>query len=247
MNRRSGTCEHRQDDSHRPCRGELAEERPRGIEAAEEERGEDRQPQRDENPGDMLQGQAIYCRNSHGGQGPAACHRTDAAFLHEEILMRWTTTFLALAVTFCALSAYAGGSPSGLPPAGYDKARDPAADLAAAIPQAQRENKRILLEVGGEWCVYCRILNKVVHEDERLAKRLQGDFIVIKVNFSDDVKNEAFLSRYPEIPSYPHLFLLEADGTFLLSESPDLFMDEDKYVPDKILEFLEKWAPKAKA
>ena len=84
----------------------------------------------------------------------------------------------------------------------------------------------------------------MVHEDERLAKRLADDFIVVKVNFSSDVKNEAFLSRYPTIPSYPHLFVLETDGTFLLSETPDSFMDHDKYVADKILAFLETWAPK---
>ncbi len=157
--------------------------------------------------------------------------------------MRRKTALLTLAVSFYLFAAHAG-APSKLPPAGYDKTRDPAADLTAAIPRAQRENKRILLEVGGEWCVYCRLLNKVIHEDERLVKRLEDDFIVIKVNFSEDVKNEAFLSRYPTIPSYPHLFVLETDGTFLLSETPDSFMDKDKYVADKILAFLETWAPK---
>ena len=157
--------------------------------------------------------------------------------------MRRMATLLTLAVSFCSFTALAG-TPSKLPPAGYDKSRDPAADLAAAIPQAHKENKRILLEVGGEWCVYCRLLNKVIHADERLVKRLDDDFIVIKVNFSDDVKNEAFLSRYPPIPSYPHLFVVETGGTFLLSASPDSFMEKDKYVADKILAFLEKWAPK---
>jgi thioredoxin-related protein len=159
--------------------------------------------------------------------------------------MRWKTVLLTLAVSLGSLAAQAG-DPSKFPPAGYDKTRDPAADLAAAIPQAQRENKRILLEVGGEWCVYCRILNKVIHEDERLIKRLDDGFITVKVNFSDDVRNEPFLSRYPKIPSYPHLFVLETDGTFLLSQTPDDFMDQDRYVPDKVLAFLEKWVPKNK-
>lgn len=140
--------------------------------------------------------------------------------------------------------AVAAGDSSKLPPAGYDESRDPATDLKAAVAQAQRENKRILLEVGGEWCIYCRILNKVIHDDERLTQRLRDGFVVVKVNFSDKVKNEAFLSRYPQIPSYPHLFLLESDGALLLSQTPDDFMKDDKYVPDLILAFLEKWEPK---
>lgn len=163
--------------------------------------------------------------------------------------MKRTRILLVLSALLLTLAATAGaagaeGGSSKLPPAGYDESRDPAADLKAAVAQAQRENKRILLEVGGEWCVYCRILNKVIHDDERLTQRLRDGFVVVKVNFSEKVKNEAFLSRYPQIPSYPHLFLLESDGALLLSQTPDDFMKDDKYVPDLILAFLEKWEPK---
>jgi|SRR6185369_2095995 len=146
------------------------------------------------------------------------------------------------AVLWVLLTAAA---PSRLPPAGYDPSRDPAADLKAAISQAQKEHKRILLEVGGEWCVYCRLLNKTIHENQQLLSRLESNFIVLKVNFSDEVKNEAFLSRYPKIPSYPHLFVLDEDGKLLLSQTPDDFLKNDKYVADLMLAFVEKWGPKA--
>ena len=160
--------------------------------------------------------------------------------------MRWKTTTLALSALLWTAAAF-GAPPASLPPAGYDKTRDPAADLKAAVAQAKQENKRILLEVGGEWCVFCRLLNKVIHDDERLTRRLHDSFVVVKVNFSPDVRNEVFLSQYPKIPSYPHLFLLESDGSLLLSHNPDAFMSGDGYVPDLILAFLEKWAPKDKA
>ena len=156
----------------------------------------------------------------------------------------WVLSAMLLTLAATAWAAGAEGGSSQLPPAGYDESRDPAADLKAAVARAQRENKRILLEVGGEWCIYCRLLNKVIHDDERLTQRLRDGFVVVKVNFSDRVKNEAFLSRYPQIPSYPHLFLLESDGALLLSQTPDDFMKDDKYVPDLILAFLEKWEPK---
>jgi|SRR6185295_2667784 len=158
--------------------------------------------------------------------------------------MKWKSTTLALSAFLWTVTAALAGGPSNLPPAGYDKARDPAADLKAAVAQARQENKRILLEVGGEWCIYCRLLNKVIHDDERLTRRLHEDFVVIKVNFSPDVPNEAFLSQYPKIPSYPHIFVVDVDGKLLLSQTPDEFMNGDQYVPDLILAFLEKWAPK---
>jgi hypothetical protein len=33
-------------------------------------------------------------------------------------------------------------------------------------------------------------------------------------------------------------------GALLLSQAPDDFLKDDKYVPDLILAFLEKWEPK---
>jgi thioredoxin-related protein len=158
--------------------------------------------------------------------------------------MRRKAPLALLALVWTVLSA---AGPSKLPPAGYDPSRDPAADLKAAVSQARQENKRILLEVGGEWCIYCRILNKMILDNEKLDRSLHDRFVVVKVNFSGEVKNEAFLSQYPKIPSYPHLFVLDKDGKFLLSQTPDDFMQGDKYVPDLLLAFLEKWGPPAGA
>jgi thioredoxin-related protein len=159
--------------------------------------------------------------------------------------MKWKTMSLALSALLWTAAAF-GAPPANLPPAGYDKTRDPAADLRAAVVQAQQENKRILIEVGGEWCIFCRLLNKTIHDDERLTRRLDASFIVLKVNFSPDVRNEAFLSKFPQIQSYPHLFVLDSDGSLLLSHNPDALMNGNKYAPDLILAFLEKWAPQDK-
>jgi thioredoxin-related protein len=160
--------------------------------------------------------------------------------------MKRKTTMLALSAVLWTAAAF-GAPPKNLPPAGYDETRDPAADLRAAVAKATKENKRILIEVGGEWCGYCRLLNKTMHDDARITRRLDDSFILLKVNFSPDMTNEAFLSQYPAIRSYPHLFVLDSDGTLLLSHNPDSLMNGDKYAPDKILAFLEKWAPKARS
>jgi hypothetical protein len=37
----------------------------------------------------------------------------------------------------------------------FDPARDPAEDIRAAIAEAQRTQKRIILYVGGPWCPFC--------------------------------------------------------------------------------------------
>ena len=54
----------------------------------------------------------------------------------------------------------------------YDEARDPAKDLQAAIGQAQKAHKRILLEVGGDWCMYCNIMDETFDGHPNLKRLL---------------------------------------------------------------------------
>jgi hypothetical protein len=65
----------------------------------------------------------------------------------------------------------------------------------------------------------------------------------MKVTFDGEQKNEAFLSRYPEIPGYPHLFVLDSDGQLLHSQGT-AELEEGRGYNDKVyLEFLDKWKP----
>jgi thiol:disulfide interchange protein len=126
--------------------------------------------------------------------------------------------------------------------AGYDPKRDPAADVRAAVGEAQRSGRRILLEVGGEWCVWCHVLQDLVTGDREVGTRLRGGFVVVKVNWSPENENVQFLRAYPPIPSYPHFFVLESSGTYLGSQSGADFVTGTGYDRTKLLAFLKKWA-----
>ena len=39
--------------------------------------------------------------------------------------------------------------------AGYDPTADPFLDLQQTVSEATSSGRRILLEVGGEWCIWC--------------------------------------------------------------------------------------------
>jgi thiol:disulfide interchange protein len=126
--------------------------------------------------------------------------------------------------------------------AGYDPKRDPAADVRAAVGEAQRSGRRILLEVGGEWCGWCHVLQDLVTGDKEVGARLRGGFVVVKVNWSPENENVPFLRAYPPIPSYPHFFVLESNGTYLGSQSGADFVTGTGYDRTKLLAFFKKWA-----
>lgn len=128
----------------------------------------------------------------------------------------------------------------------FDPKRDPASDLEMAKVEAQRGGKRILLDVGGEWCSWCHILDKLVEEDGEIRSFRDANFVWMKVNYSEENENKPFLSAYPEIKGYPHLFVLDADGKLLHSQFTGDLEKGKGYDRAKFFAFLKDWAPAAK-
>ncbi|MBE0680429.1 MAG: thioredoxin family protein [Anaerolineales bacterium] len=125
----------------------------------------------------------------------------------------------------------------------YDPVRDPADDLAQAIVIAQKENKRIMLELGGDWCIWCKYMDEFYKTHPDVLQARVEYYVLVKINVSEENANEEFLSQFPEAAGYPHIYILESDGTFLHSQNTvDLEDGADSYVPEVFMAFLQKWA-----
>lgn len=127
----------------------------------------------------------------------------------------------------------------------FDPKRDAARDIQEATVEAERTGRRILLDVGGDWCIWCRRLDSLFVANKDLAELLHKEFVVVKVNWSKENKNEAVLSRYPKIPGYPHLFVLDGNGKLLHSQDTGQLESGNHHDRDKVMGFLKKWGPGA--
>lgn len=125
----------------------------------------------------------------------------------------------------------------------FDPLRSPKADLEAAIRKASASGRRIILDVGGEWCGWCIYMDKFFIENPSLAKLRDDNFVWIKVNTSPENENKEFLSAYPEATGYPHLFVLDEKGVLLHSQHTDVLENGNGYDLKLFTEFLKKWAP----
>jgi len=74
-----------------------------------------------------------------------------------------------------------------------------------------------------------------------LSEGLHKGFLVVKVNWSKENKNEAVLSRYPKIPGYPHLFVLDRNGKLLHSQDTSELESGKGYDHARVTAFLKKW------
>ncbi len=125
----------------------------------------------------------------------------------------------------------------------YDPARDPAQDLKQAIPIAQKEKKRIILELGGNWCIWCKHMDDFYAAHSDLLQFRADHYVLVKVNVSQENMNERFLSQFPQAAGYPHIYILDSDGTFLHSQNTAELEDgASSYVLQVFMDFLRKWA-----
>ncbi|HEX8922511.1 MAG TPA: thioredoxin family protein, partial [Pyrinomonadaceae bacterium] len=123
----------------------------------------------------------------------------------------------------------------------YDPARNAEQDIRDAVAEAERTGKRILLEVGGEWCIWCHIMDDYFEKNPTLLSLREKNFITVKINFSEENKNEPVLSRYPAISGYPFIFVLEKDGKLLHAQDTGKLEEGKSYNLAKFTAFLKEW------
>ena len=151
-------------------------------------------------------------------------------------MMKKLLNLLATALLFAiAHAAMAQGLP-----AKFDPARDAAADVATATAAAKAQRKRVLVDVGGEWCPWCHILDRFVAANADVKKLVDDNSVWVKVNWSPQNKNEALLSRWPKVKGYPHLFVLDGEGALVHSQDTGAWEAGKDYDKDKVLAFLRQ-------
>ncbi|MDZ7638734.1 MAG: thioredoxin family protein [Bryobacterales bacterium] len=126
----------------------------------------------------------------------------------------------------------------------FDPRRNAAADLRQAISTANRDGKHVLVEVGGNWCPYCKLLDRFFEAQPEVARLRQKSYVFVKVNFSGENQNAEALSKYPQVRGYPHFFVLDGDGALVRSQRVATLGTNTGYSPERFTAFLKASAPK---
>ena len=78
-------------------------------------------------------------------------------------------------------------------------------------------------------------------------KKLYDNFVVLKVNVSDENDNHEFLSTFPKTLGYPHFFVSGSDGAVLYSKDTTELLEDGQYSERRFLDFIERWRPSKNA
>ena len=129
----------------------------------------------------------------------------------------------------------------------YNPNADAIKDLNQAIERAGVQGKHVLVQVGGNWCPWCVKLNKIFTTDSTIMKVLNANYVLVKVNYSKENKNEAVLekSEFPQRFGFPVFVILDGKGNRIHTQN-SAFLEKDKsYDRDKVLQFFKHWSPAA--
>jgi len=124
----------------------------------------------------------------------------------------------------------------------YSETADPKSDIAAALKQARAENKRVILDFGGDWCGDCQVLDIYMHQSPN-AELLDKHFIVVHVDIGHMDHNVDIPEKYgvPINKGVPALAVLDAHGKLLYSQKTGEFENMRNMNSASVTEFLNKW------
>lgn len=125
----------------------------------------------------------------------------------------------------------------------YNPSANAEHDVAMLLQKAKSEGKHVLLQVGGNWCVWCYRFNAFVQTDSALKKLLDNNYLVYHLNYSKENKNLAYLAKlgYPQRFGFPVLVVLDADGTRLHTQDSGMLEKGNGYDDKKVTAFLNNW------
>lgn len=123
----------------------------------------------------------------------------------------------------------------------YDASRDVFKDGAAAVQLAQQTQRRILIELGGDWCAWCHRMDAFFDKNPDIKQQLHETFVILKVNVSDENDNAQFLKSFPKPLGYPHMYVSDANGSVLWSQDTAEFLKDGRYNRDAFVSFFSRW------
>jgi thiol-disulfide isomerase/thioredoxin len=103
----------------------------------------------------------------------------------------------------------------------YDANAEGRAQIADALARAQRENRRVLVQWGANWCGWCHLLHDVLAKDTELKHELLYEYGLVLVDIGRRDKHMDLALSYGvdlKKEGVPYLTVLAADGSVVANQ-----------------------------
>jgi protein disulfide-isomerase len=127
----------------------------------------------------------------------------------------------------------------------YDEKANAHQQITAAVTEASKAHKNVILVFGANWCPDCRALDAQMHTGD-LAALIAANYEVVKIDVGRFDKNQDVAEKYhvPLKHGIPALAVLDPGGELLYAMDQGQFSDARHMSYESIKEFFAKWEPR---
>jgi thiol-disulfide isomerase/thioredoxin len=127
----------------------------------------------------------------------------------------------------------------------YDEDADAHAQVEAALAEAKRTGKHVLLEFGGNWCPDCRVLAGITARPE-VKPWLDANYAEVSIDVGHFTKNLDIAQRYGlKLAAIPAVLVLSPDGAVQNLDNALALGDARTMVPQDVVATLARWCSPA--
>ena len=156
-----------------------------------------------------------------------------------------TVMLLWLAAVACVAPAgWAQEEPAAAKPAVYDVKADARVDIAVALKKAKKDNQRVLLVYGANWCGWCVKLDGVFKRNRDIRRKILYEYRVVKVDVGKFDKNMDIAKRHgADLKQHgiPFLTVLDGNGRMLTNQNTSDLEKGAEHDVEKVKRFLTRW------
>lgn len=129
----------------------------------------------------------------------------------------------------------------------YDPAANAREGIRNAVAQAKKENKHVLVQIGGNWCIWCARFDQFSKTDRSVDSVLKRSYLVYHLNYSKENKNLPVLAAFdfPQRFGFPVFLVLDKEGKRIHTQHSGYLEEGKGYSTEKVSDFLSNWAPDA--
>ena len=116
--------------------------------------------------------------------------------------------------------------------------------INALLVRAKKENKNVILQAGGNWCVWCLRFDDFRKKDKAVRDNLAKNYLYYHLNYSTENKNPDVFAKYaPEGNKlgYPFFIILDKNGNVLKLQESSSFENGITYDSQKVIDFLNNY------
>jgi len=126
----------------------------------------------------------------------------------------------------------------------YDEAANADAQVAVAFARAAKSHKRVLIDLGGNWCVDCLVLSNFLRlpEMRRFMEAHYEEVLVDVGRFNRNLQIPARFGITKRLEGVPALLIATPDGKLVNGDKIFATADAHSMTPQALADYLARYA-----